>query len=104
MKAKQKKKKRTARFNRLQTRLIILIIFCVVGAVCFNGYRTYVKSQEYKQQAQELDMEIAQAEAKKEELARREEYMKTDAYKEEVAREEFGMIKKGEYILKDKNQ
>lgn len=99
---KGKKAKRLSRHNRMQTRVILVILLIVFGAVLFNQYRIHVKSEEYALKEAELDLQIAEAEAQKQALEEQEAYMKTDAYKEQIAREEFGMIKDGEYILKDK--
>lgn len=101
---KGKKAKRLSQHNRIQTRVIVLIVLLVLGAVLFNRYRIHVKSQEYAAKEAELDVQIAAAESEKQDLEERETYMQTDAYKEQVAREEFGMIKEGEYILKDKSE
>jgi cell division protein DivIC len=103
---KQSKKKRTrpvSRQNRIQTGIIIFIVCMVIGAVAFNSYSIKEKEKEYAAQEAELDLQISEAKAEKQALEEQEEYMKTDAYKEQVAREEFGMVKKGEYILKEKD-
>ena len=76
----------------------------VLGAVIFNSYRIKVKKQEYAAQEAELELQIAEAKAEQKALDEQEEYMKTDAYKEQVAREQFGMVKKGEYILKEEDK
>lgn len=104
MKRAKKKRRTLTRQNRLQTRLIILIVCIVMGAVAFNSYRIRIKKQEYAAQEAELDIQIAEANAEKKALEEQEEYMKTDAYKEQIAREQFGMVKKGEYILKEKEK
>lgn len=101
---KGKKAKRLSHHNRMQTRVILVILLIVFGAVLFNQYRIHEKSREYAAKEAELDLQIAEAEAEKQALEEQEAYMKTDAYKEQVAREEFGMIKDGEYILKDKSE
>ena len=101
---KGKKAKRLSQHNRTQTRVIIFIVLLVFGAVLFNQYRIHAKSVEYAAKEAQLDEQIAEAEAKKQQLEEQEAYMQTDAYKEEVAREEFGMIKEGEYVLKDKSE
>lgn len=101
---KRTKSKRVSHHNRTQTRVVLAIVLIVVGAVMFNSYRTHKKSEEYAAVEAELDLQIAEAEAEKAALEEQEDYMQTDAYKEKVAREEFGMIKKGEYILKDESE
>lgn len=104
MKHSKKKKGRVSRENRLQTRMIILIVCLVLGAVALNNHRIKVKEQEYAVQEAELDEKIAEAQAEQKDLQEQEEYMKTDAYKEQLAKEEFGMVKKGEYIIKEKKK
>lgn len=99
-----KKKKNISHQNRLQTRMIIVIVCLVMGAVIFNSYRIKAKKQEYAAQEAELELQIAEAKAEQKALDEQEEYMKTDAYKEQVAREQFGMVKKGEYILKEEDK
>lgn len=99
---RRSKKKRVNHHNRIQTRVIVVILMIAVAAVAFNSYQTRQKAEKYAAVEAELDSQIAEAEAEKEALKEKEDYMETDAYKEKVAREEFGMIKNGEYILKDK--
>ena len=99
----KKKKQRVTRQNRIQTRMSILIVCIVLGAVLYNGHRIKLKEQEYAAVEQELDMQIAEAKEEQKELDEQAEYQKTDAYKEEVAREQFGMVKEGEYILKQRD-
>lgn len=101
---KRTKSKRISHYNRTQTRVILAIVLIVVAAVLFNSYRTHKKAQEYAAVEAELDLQIAEAEAQKEALEEQEDYMQTDAYKEKVAREEFGMVKEGEYILKEESK
>lgn len=103
MRQTRKKNNRFYRHNRIQTRVIVAILLIAVAAVAFNSYQTRQKAERYAAVEAELDSQIAEAEAEKEALKEKEDYMETDAYKEKVAREEFGMIKDGEYILKDKN-
>lgn len=104
MKHVKKKKSSISHQNRLQTRIIILIVCIVLGTVVLNNHRIKIKEQEYAAQEAELDAQIAEAEAEKKSLEEQEEYMKTDAYKEQLAKEEFGMVKKGEYIIKEKKK
>lgn len=99
---RRSKNKKLYHHNRIQTRVIVAILLLAVAAVAFNSYRTHQKAERYAAVEAELDSQIAEAEAEKEALKEKEDYMETDAYKEKVAREEFGMIKNGEYILKDK--
>lgn len=101
---KGKKAKSLSSYNKMQTRVIIFIVLLVFGAVLFNQYRIHVKSLEYAAKEAQLDEQIAEAEAQKQELEEKETYMQTDAYKEEIAREEFGMIKEGEYVLKEQSE
>ncbi|MDO4555930.1 MAG: septum formation initiator family protein [Lachnospiraceae bacterium] len=98
----KKQKKKLTRQNKIQTGIIVLIVCMVLGAVGFNSHRIKVKSQEYAVKEAELEAQIAEAKAEQEALEEQEEYMDTDAYKEEIAREQFGMVKEGEYILKEK--
>lgn len=101
---RRSKKKKLHSYNRIQTRVIFAIVLIAVAAVMFNSYKTHQKAEKYAAIEAELDSQIAEAEAEKEALKEKEDYMETDAYKEKVAREEFGMIKNGEYILKDKTE
>lgn len=97
---KKKKMKRTSRQNKLQTRIVLMIVLVVFVAIGVNTYSTYLKYQDLKAQEAEIDLAIAQAKAEKEALLEKEEYMKTDEYVKDMAREEFGMVEPGEYILK----
>ena len=81
--------------------MIVLVVFVAIGV---NTYSTYLKYQDMKAQEAEIDLAIAEAEAEKEALLAKEEYMKTDDYVKDVAREQFGMIEPGEYILKSNTE
>ena len=101
---KKKKMKRTSRQNKLQTRIVLMIVLVVFVAIGVNTYSTYLKYQDLKAQEAEIDLAIAQAKADKEALLEKEEYMKTDEYVKDMAREEFGMVEPGEYILKSETE
>lgn len=101
---KKKTLKRTSKQNKIQTGIVLMIVLVVFVAIGVNTYSTYLKYQDMKAQEAEIDLAIAEAEAEKEALLAREEYMKTDDYVKDVAREQFGMIEPGEYILKSNTE
>ena len=97
---KKKNRKKVSTQNKLQTRIVMMIVLVVFVAIGVNTYSTYLKYQDLKAQEAELDLAIAEAKAEKESLLEKDDYMKTDEYVKDVAREEFGMVEPGEYILK----
>ncbi len=101
---KKKTLKRTSKQNKIQTGIVLMIVLVVFVAIGVNTYSTYLKYQDMKAQEAEIDLAIAEAEAEKEALLAKEEYMKTDDYVKDVAREQFGMIEPGEYILKSNTE
>lgn len=101
---KKKTLRRASRQNKLQTRIVVMIVLVVFVAIGVNTYSTYLKYQDMKAQEAELDLAIAEAQAEKEALLARAEYMKTDEYVKDVAREEFGMIDQDEYIIKSNSE
>ena len=101
---KKKSLRRTSKQNKFQTGLVLMIVLVVFIAIGVNTYNTYLNYQDMKAQEAEVDLQIAQAKAEKEDLLAQEEYMKTDDYIKDVAREEFGMVEPGEYILKSNTE
>lgn len=97
---KTKGTKRYSRQNRLQSGIILAIVFVVFIAIGVSSFGTYERYQELKDREAEIDLEIAQAEAERSALEERESYMETDEYVKDMARKEFGMVEPDEYILK----
>ena len=75
---KKRGKKRISRQNKLQTRIVLSVVFVVFVAIGVTSYRTYMKYQDLKAQEMEIDLLIAQAELENAALQERESYMKTD--------------------------
>ena len=75
---------------------LVLIVFAVVGV------NQYEKQLSYKNQIDELKIEISQAKSRSEELKSQSEYKESDEYLEKLARERLGMVKPNEIIYYDK--
>ncbi len=100
-----KKKKPAFRRRRNENRLgmvmaisAILMIIVVVG---INSLSLRQKQDKYAAREQELLQQIAQEEARTEELKALDTYTKTKKYAEEVAKDKLGLVYENEIIFQE---
>ena len=94
---------RTVSRNRDNGRVILLVLLVVlVLAVCAltEGYRLYLRNQEYLVIKHELEAKIEAEKLRTEELNAYKEYTKTDEFVEWYAKERLGLVKENEIIFK----
>ena len=95
-----KRRTRLSRERKIMknTMMMILLVVCILFAALFiGGYRLNKKIDSALATKAELEDQIKDEEARKEEL---EEYMNTDEYIREVAREKLGLVDEGDIIFK----
>ena len=98
-----KRRTRLSRERKIMknTMMMILLVVCILFAALFiGGYRLNQKIDSALATKAELEDQIKDEEARKEELEELEEYMKTDEYIREVAREKLGLVDEGDIIFK----
>ena len=91
-------KKRTVR-HRLSMFAIILVVIILLACLSVKTVKLRERVSEYDDQVARLEEEIAEEEARSEELDEQEIYIQTKQYVEEVARDRLGLVYPGEVLL-----
>lgn len=86
----------------LKPRVKIFIIFLVICYFSVAFVKQEVKMREQHEKADALRQQIADIQARNQELQRLIEYTKSDEYIEKVARERLGWVKEGEIKFVEK--
>ena len=108
-KNKKKKRKNSKQFNqqfrkRFITRragLIWIFTFIILFVMLLGGIRIEKRVSSYQKIIQELSLEVDELKKNNDSLEEQMNNMGTDEYIEKIARERLGMVKKGEYTLKE---
>ncbi len=87
--------------NRLGMTMAISAILMIVAVVGINSLSLRQKQEKYAAREQELLMQIAEEEARTEELKELETYTKTKKYAEEVAKDKLGLVYENEIIFQE---
>ena len=87
--------------NRLGMTMAIGAILMIVAVVGINSLSLRQKQEKYATREQELLMQIAEEEARTEELKELETYTKTKKYAEEVAKDKLGLVYENEIIFQE---
>ena len=98
-----KRRTRLSRERKIMknTMMMILLVVCILFVALFiGGYRLNKKIDSALATKAELEDQIKDEEARKEELEELEEYMNTDEYIREVDREKLGLVDEGDIIFK----
>ncbi|RAK05125.1 cell division protein FtsB [Halanaerobium saccharolyticum] len=77
--------------------ITIVIVIAVVAA--FNFYQNMTKMSQLENQIEEIEAQIAKAEAENEKLKKQLANSDSNEYIEEVAREKLGLVKPGEKMF-----
>ncbi len=89
--------------NRLGMTMAICAIVMIAAVVGINSLSLKQKQEKYASREQELLMQIAEEEARTQELKELETYTKTKKYAEEVAKDKLGLVYENEIIFQEKN-
>ena len=104
---KQKKVKpafrRIKNENRLGMIMTVSAILMIIVVVGINSLSLKQKQEKYAAREQELLNQIAEEEARTEELKELETYTKTKKYAEEVAKDKLGLVYENEIIFQGNN-
>ncbi|MCR5538222.1 MAG: septum formation initiator family protein [Lachnospiraceae bacterium] len=92
------RKKRNAR-HRLSMFAIILVVIFLLAFLSVKTLRLRARVNEYDERVARLEEEIADEEARGEELDEREIYIQTKQYVEQIARDRLGLVYPGEILL-----
>lgn len=78
----------------------IVVVVALGIALWFGKTGLAKKNAEYESQISELESQIAEENARSEELSEYEKYVKTKKFVEEIAKNKFGLIYSDEIIFK----
>ena len=74
---------------------VVIVLMLMVSIKCVE-----LKEKQYVVRQEELKQQIADEEARAEELEELKKYVQTDSYVEEIAEEKLGLVHNGEIIFK----
>ena len=90
------------RKKRMEFRLVLAAVFCLLLVASFGKLRLQQKNETYQQQEEELLAQISEEEERTEEIEELKKYVQTKKYVEEVAKERLGLVYEDEFFLKGK--
>ena len=79
--------------------VVIMVVVIIALVAVFNFYQNMAKMNQLENQIEEIESQIAQAEAENKKLKRQLENSNSYEYIEEVAREKLGLVKPGEKMF-----
>jgi cell division protein FtsB len=79
--------------------VVITIVIIVALVAAFNFYQNITRMNQLENKIEEIEFQIAKAEAENEKLKRQLENSNSYEYIEEVAREKLGLVKPGEKMF-----
>ena len=92
------RRKTNNRFSMMLITAVVLMITIVVAVKCTELGR---KVREYEAREAQLEEQIAEQEARAEELVEYEKYTQTMKYIEDVAKSKLGLVYEGEIVFKE---
>lgn len=105
MAAGRRKKKtvyRKRRQNRFSMFLVTLVVVMILVVVAIKRVEIGAKMEANQARIEQLNGQIADEEARAEEIKEYEKYTHTKGYVEEVAHDKLGLVYEGEIIFKEK--
>ena len=87
--------------NRISLILVLIVVTALFIMVAVSSASLKQQLETYNERIQELEEEIAEEQARAEELEEYSVYTQTDEYVEETAREKLGLVKEGEILFKN---
>lgn len=88
------------RKKRMEFRLVILTVLCLLLVASFGKLRLQRKNEAYQQQKEELLAQIEEEKARTDEIEELKKYVQTKKYVEEVAKERLGLVYEDEILFK----
>lgn len=97
---KNKSAYRRRRQNRFSMFLVSLVVVIILVVVAVKRVELGAKSEVNQARIEELNAQIADEEARAEEIAEYEKYTHTKGFVEEIAHDKLGLVYEGEIIFK----
>lgn len=79
----------------------LMVVVMIIAGV--RGMTLHAQLAEYDAQIESLQQQIADEEARTQEIEEYGKYTQTDAYVEEVARDKLGLVKENEIIFRNED-
>lgn len=92
-----RRKRRQSRFDKV---LVVSVLLIMMVLVSVEGRDLQDKQNAYALQKEQLQLQIAEQEARAQELEELKKYVQTDSYVEEVAQEKLGLVHSDEILFK----
>lgn len=92
---------RKRRQNRLSMFMVMLVVVIILVVVAINRVELGKKMDANQAKIDQLNTQIAEEQARAEEIKEYEKYTHTKAYVEEVAHDKLGLVYEGEIIFKE---
>lgn len=100
MAGRKQRRKRRSKGGVIAISLVVMMLFAVIA---YKSVELREKNQAYIEREENLRKQLADEEARREELEEYEKYVQTKKYVEEVAREKLGLVYENEIIFKPEN-
>lgn len=94
-------RKRRRNSKKLGRYCATIIIAVIVGILGIQMYRLKVKSNEYTERVEELEVRLEQEQRRASELENYEVYVNSDAYIEDTAKSKLGMLYDDEIVFRE---
>ncbi|MCI8598864.1 MAG: septum formation initiator family protein [Lachnospiraceae bacterium] len=88
------------RRKRLELRIVILTVLCLLLVASFGKLKLQKKYEAYQQKEEQLLAEIEKEQKRTEEIEELKKYVQTKKYVEEVAKERLGLVYEDEILFK----
>ncbi len=98
MVTKGRRRKKKVRTGKL---LVTCMVLAFVGIISFRMAKLYQTDSAYAAEQEQLEAELADEQARAEELEAQQDYVGTDEYVEDVARSKLGMVYPDEILFKE---
>lgn len=87
--------------NRMSMILALIVVAAIFIVVAVRSVSLRQQLSSYNEQIEALEEEIAEEEARTEQIEEYAKYVQTDEYVEEVARDKLGLVREGEVLFKN---
>lgn len=85
---------------RRSAMLVSIVFVFLVGILLINAINLQKKKEAYKQQQEELQLQIDEQKQRAEEIEELKDYVQTEEFEKEIAEEKLGLVDPDEIIFK----
>lgn len=95
-----KTKRAMKRRKRLELRLVMLTVLCLLVVASFGKIKLRNKNESYRAKEEALMAELKDEEERSEEIEDLKKYVQTKKYVEDIAKERLGLVYEDEILFK----